>query len=146
MRLFASACVRCASVMFIVQRDGCTTELRTPAAFFHAVLSCLSSRCSSSALVQQALLACFAGVGLAGLVGVWNCRAKARYAGAITFWALTFGWLLYAVTRGFVFDRFLLTWAFLLPIMYVRALPKWILVGQYIFLAGIAAYLTASWL
>ncbi|MBT4531037.1 MAG: hypothetical protein HOC27_07505 [Phycisphaerae bacterium] len=113
---------------------------------FQGIVASVVTRSSSSALVQQSLLACFAGVGLAGLVGVWNCRAKARYAGSITFWALTFGWLLYAVTRGFVFDRFLLTWAFLLPIMYVRALPKWILVGQYIFLAGIAAYLTASWL
>ncbi len=92
------------------------------------------------------VLALLAGIGLAGLAGLWHCREKAKLVGSITFWSLAFGWLLYALTRGFVFDRFLLTWAFLLPIVLVRALPRWLLTLQYIALTFIAAWLTATWL
>ena len=113
---------------------------------FQGIVASVVTRFTSNAYIHQALLSVFAGVGLAGLAGLWHSRSKATYVGEITFWALAFGWMLYALTRGFVFDRFLLTWAFLLPIVWVRTLPKWMLAVQYIFLTGIAAYLTANWL
>ena len=113
---------------------------------FQGIVASVLLRCSSDAVVHQYLLALFAGLGLAGLAGLWHCRGKAMHAASITFWALLFGWMLYALTRGFVFDRFLLTWAFLLPIVYVRALPKFLLALQYVLLACIAVYLTANWL
>ena len=95
---------------------------------------------------QTVVLALLAGVGLAGLVGLWHCREKAPIICSITFWSLLLGWLLYSLTRGFVFDRFLLPWSFLLPILWVRVLPKWLLSIQYVALAFIAVWLIATWL
>ena len=113
---------------------------------FQGIAASITTKLHSNATLQQALLALLAGIGLSGLAGLWHCRDKSAVIGRITFWSLAFGWLLYALTRGFVFDRFLLTWAFLLPIVWVRVLPKWLLVLQYSLLAIIAAYLVAVWL
>jgi len=113
---------------------------------FQGISGSIATIMTSSASLSQAILALLAGIGLAGLVGVWHCRERARVVSTITFWSITIGWLLYAFTRGFVFDRFLLTWAFLLPIVWVRVLPKWLLAVQYLVLFAIAAYLTATWL
>ncbi len=110
---------------------------------FQGIAATFSLKFGSLAKYPLALLS---GVGLAGLAGVWHCRERAKLVGSITFWALTFGWLLYALTRGFVFDRFLLTWAFLLPIVWVRVLPKWLLLLQYAALTFIAAWLIGTWL
>lgn len=113
---------------------------------FQGIAATITKKVSANVDVQQMTLALFAGIGLAGLAGLWHCRNKAEVVGRITFWSLTLGWLLYALTRGFVFDRFLLTWAFLLPIVWVRVLPKWLLALQYLVLVIIAAVLTATWL
>jgi hypothetical protein len=96
--------------------------------------------------ISKYILAILAGIGLSGLIGLWHCKDKAMLAASITFWSLVFGWLLYALTRGFVFDRFILTWSFLLPIVWIRILPKWLLIPQLAGLFFIAVWLTASWL
>lgn len=106
-----------------------------------AVLKLTTNACN-----QQAILSILAGIGLAGLAGLWHCKEKSPVVARVTFWSLAFGWLLYAFTRGFVFDRFILTWAFLLPIIWVKSLPRWLLILQYLGLAFIAAWLIASWL
>ena len=123
-----------------------TIDYAHPTERFQGIASTLATKISSNESAQQGILALLAGIGLAGLAGLWHCRNRANIVGRITFWTLTFGWLLYALTRGFVFDRFLLTWAFLLPIVWVRVLPTWLLVLQYIGLTTIAAYLVAMWL
>ncbi|HIO53067.1 MAG TPA: hypothetical protein EYN32_05425 [Phycisphaerales bacterium] len=113
---------------------------------FQGIAATLVKRISLNGAVQQGILASLAGVGLAGLAGLWVCKDRARIVGSITFWSLTFGWLLYAMTRGFVFDRFLLTWAFLLPIVWFKILPKRLLIPQYVLLTVIAAWLSVTWL
>ena len=138
---------------------------------FQGIAATITNKVSANVNIQQATLAILAGIGLAGLAGLWHCRHKgtgvplisisvpeylpkttispfltAGVVGRITFWSLTFGLLLYALTRGFVFDRFLLTWAFLLPIVWVRVLPIWLLALQYLALAVVAGILTATWL
>lgn len=113
---------------------------------FQGIVATITTKLFSSESLQQVFLALLAGIGLGGLAGLWHCREKSVVIGRVTFWSLTFGWLLYALTRGFVFDRFLLTWAFLLPIVWVNILPKWLLLLQYAFLAVIAGYLCAVWL
>ncbi len=110
---------------------------------FQGIAATLSLKFGSLSKYALALLS---GVGLAGLAGLWHCKGRLKHVGSIAFWSLTFGWLLYAFTRGFVFDRFLLTWAFLLPIIWVRALPKWLLIPQYAALFFIAAWLVATWM
>jgi hypothetical protein len=121
-------------------------DFNTPNERFQGIAASVVKRVTNGSSAQQVALSVLAGIGLAGLVGLWHCRNKAKLIGSITFWTLTFGWLLYAFTRGFVFDRFLLTWAFMLPIVWVRVLPKWLILAQYIMLAAIAAWLTATWL
>jgi hypothetical protein len=59
---------------------------------------------------------------------------------------LAFGWLLYAVTRGFVFDRYLLAWAMALPIAWVILLPRWLIGVQTAVLALVAMYHVYIWL
>ena len=108
---------------------------------FQGIAATLVINISSNLYVQQAILALLAGIGLAGLAGLWACKERAATVGSITFWSLTLGWLLYGFTRGFVFDRFLLTWAFLLPIVWYLLLPKRLLIPQFVFLAAIAAIL-----
>ena len=45
----------------------------------------------------------------------------------IQFWVLVSGISLYAFTRGFVFDRYLVVWGACLPLLWVRYLPRWLL-------------------
>lgn len=121
-------------------------DLSLEHARFQGFSATLAKTITSSGAMQQAVLALLSGVGLAGLAGLRQCKEKANVTGSITFWSLTFGLLLYSLTRGFVFDRFLLTWASLLPIVWFRVLPKWLLIPQFIALAVIAGMLCNTWL
>ena len=96
--------------------------------------------------MQQGLFALLAGIGLSGLTGLFACKERSAKIGSIAFWSLTIGLVLYGFTRGFVFDRFLLTWAFLLPIVWYQVLSKKLLVMQLLFLAAIASILTVTYL
>ncbi len=123
-----------------------TIDLLHPNERFQGIAASVVLKFSSNAFVQQVTLAVLAGVGLGGLAGLWQCRHTGGVVLRITFWSLMFGWLLYALTRGYVFDRFVLTWAFLLPIVWVKSLPRPLIVIQYLALTFVAAWLTASWL
>ena len=61
-------------------------------------------------------------------------------------WALIAGCGLYTLTRGFVFDRYLLIWAIGLPLLWCRMLPRWLVAVQYLALLVIAARLVDVWL
>tara|TARA_Y100000589_G_scaffold223093_1_gene210656 strand:- start:6125 stop:7462 length:1338 start_codon:yes stop_codon:yes gene_type:complete len=61
-------------------------------------------------------------------------------------WALVAGCGLYMLTRGFVFDRYLLIWAIGLPVLWCRMLPRWLVTAQYLALLVIAVRLVAVWL
>ncbi|MDP7006182.1 MAG: hypothetical protein QF718_08245 [Phycisphaerales bacterium] len=113
---------------------------------FQGIAASYVKSMSQSGGIRQFVLSILAGIGLAGLAGLWHLRKRCEVIGLITFWSLVFGWLLYSFTRGFVFDRFLLTWAFLLPIIWVKTIPKWLLVPQYCLLALIAFRLIYVWL
>jgi len=151
----SKACLFCAFLLGVLLMYVAMPDLTIPVgkidltlehARFQGFAATFAKTFTTSGSLQQVLLALLAGVGLAGLAGLWQCKVKASVAGSITFWSLAFGWLLYSLTRGFVFDRFLLTWAFLLPIVWYRVLPKWLLIPQYIVLAVIAAMLCNTWL
>jgi hypothetical protein len=45
-------------------------------------------------------------------------------------WTLMAGCVLYGLTQGAVFDRYLLSWGVLLPIAWVATLPRGLLVVQ----------------
>lgn len=49
---------------------------------------------------------------------------------ALAVWSLLVGWGLYALTRGVVFDRYMLPFIVLLPFVWVNRLPRWLLLLQ----------------
>lgn len=90
------------------------------------------------------------GVGGLGALGALALAtpARATIGLAARFQWLIFmsGWLLYALTRGSVFDRYLLAWGFLLPIVWVATLPRGLIAAQAFGLAIIAWLQIDSWL
>jgi hypothetical protein len=99
-----------------------------------------------------AVIAFMAMVGLGGLGALFaetRRRSPREVAGAILrvqAWVLLAGWALYALTRGFVFDRYLLAWSALLPIAWVLTLPRWLLGVQVAMLGGAAVWFIHTWL
>ncbi len=107
---------------------------------------------AASAMWQMIVIAGLATVGLASLASLvaiglerrtWNAEAIVWRLAA---WTLLCGWAMYALTRGFVFDRYLLPWAILLPVLWVRGLPRALLALQGGGLAIVLGWLTWSWL
>jgi hypothetical protein len=60
-------------------------------------------------------------------------------------WVLVFGWLMYALTRGFVFDRYLLVWCVTLPIAWVLLLPRVLVALQILPLAVALLWFVYTW-
>jgi len=141
-------CVGFALVM-IAQPDltvPSVIDYASPNERFQGIVATAVKLISSDILMQQFALALFAGLGLAGLSSLIYNNQKSSRISAIAAWSLLLGWGLYAFTRGFVFDRFILTWAFLLPFVYVNTLTKRYLFIQYAVLALIAIRLSVLWL
>lgn len=61
-------------------------------------------------------------------------------------WTLVGGIGMYALTYAYVFDRYLLPWAILLPIAWWRALPVPLRWAQGLLLGAMLAYYTRAWL
>ena len=107
-----------------------------------------------TALSQLTLhkIAVFCAVGLGGL-GALVCLAHrtrlTSLAGVLLrVQALTLGagWLFYAFTRGFVFDRYLVVWSVAVPIAWLLLLPRSLLVLQTVVLMIVSAAMVHSWL
>jgi hypothetical protein len=118
---------------------------------FQGIVATITKTLTDHPTGQQVVLSILSGLGLSGLLGLWNCRKESNsivdsLVHDVCYWSLTLGWLLYALTRGFVFDRFILIWAFLLPIVWIRILPTKLLIAQYVLLTVIAVRLIALWL
>jgi hypothetical protein len=101
------------------------------------------------------VIAALAAIGLGGLGAIFAFTTSKRRAGQRDLWPLVlrvqamtlgFGWLLYAATRGFVFDRYLLAWAMALPLAWVIMLPRWLVGAQAVVLLAVAMYHVYIWL
>jgi hypothetical protein len=107
---------------------------------------------SENSTVQRVMLSALAAVGGASLGALaalaWREPLTVRTAlfARFTAWSLLAGCLLYGLTAGGVFDRYLLPWAVLLPIVWVAYVPRRVLVVQALMLAAVAAYLSWVWL
>lgn len=107
---------------------------------------------SADPVMQRVLTTILAMVGMASLGALgtlaWSeSIASARgLAHRFTLWSLLCGCWLYALTAGFVFDRYLLPWAALISIIWVLQLPRALLAAQAIVLLSFAAWLTKQWL
>lgn len=61
-------------------------------------------------------------------------------------WLVVIGWLLHALTRGDVFDRYLLPFTLLVPTLWLRALPAWLVAAMAMLLMLINAVFVSTWL
>mgnify|MGYP006115179239 CR=1 FL=1 len=126
---------------------------------FQGVAATMSRMLAGPGPGGAVFVAVLATIGLGGLGAIFaftgsNCRSL-RGARSDEVWrlvlrvqafTLAFGWLLYAATRGFVFDRYLLAWAMALPLAWVILLPRWLIGIQAAVLALVAMYHVHIWL
>ncbi|MHC5022665.1 MAG: ArnT family glycosyltransferase [Planctomycetota bacterium] len=113
---------------------------------YAGVVATFTSRIFASGWQQRvavAALAGLAGAALAALgVAAWTRRERdgAGVVGRLAFWMLAVGLPLYAISSGPVYDRYVLVWAILLPLVWVQNLSSWALAVQALALTAIAAY------
>jgi hypothetical protein len=69
-------------------------------------------------------------------------RVVNRLAGLM----LLVGWLMYGVTRGDVFDRYVLPFIVLMPFLLAARVPRWLLGVQALVLLAILVKLALTWL
>lgn len=112
---------------------------------------------SDAPMVQSALLGAMAVIGLAGLGALAGTAWSRRRAdqppfgderGLARFVVLTLlaGIGLYALTRSFVLDRYLLPWAAAMPVLWWRLLPRIVTVLMTIILATLVLAGVVRWL
>jgi len=101
---------------------------------------------SSAEAVQDLLLVLLAVVGGASLGAfatvTWG-RAARSVDGVVhrlAFWTLAVGVPMYAITTGPVYGRYLLVWSVLLPVVWVRSLPRPAQLVQAVLLAAMLTY------
>ncbi|HJN71870.1 MAG TPA: hypothetical protein QF528_04675 [Phycisphaerales bacterium] len=122
-----------------------TIDYDNPTDRFQGIVGTAIKIVTTNPQLQKVLLAMLAAAGLAGLVGLHRTSQKEVVA-RITFFTLTLGWLLYAFTHGFVFDRFLMVWAFLLPVVWWKQLPRSLFLLQSTAMLVITVRLAILWL
>jgi hypothetical protein len=104
------------------------------------------SRITDTPLLQAVLLGALAVTGAAAL-GAMSSMARATMPQdrlgvvlRLQFWTLLAGCCLYVLTNSVVYDRYLLAWAVLMPIVWVASLPRRALGAQ-----GLLLLVIASW-
>jgi len=105
---------------------------------------------------QQWALACLSTLGGASIASMMAVCFRPSFLSAeqatdstvrrLAFWTIGFGVLLYVITRGPVYDRYPAIWFTLLPIVWIRSLPRWLVVLEAVGLFAMASYLIGAWL
>lgn len=115
------------------------------APLFQGIAATFARTVSASSTFQSIILGILAALGL-GSVGALAALAWKRTVNEssgivlrLLVWTLLCGWAMYALTSGYVFDRYLLGWAILLPIAWVLLLPRTALALQIIVLVIVLA-------
>ena len=105
-----------------------------------------TNKIGGSAVMQTAVLSMLGGLGAVSIAafGQLALRRRTDEMGAhvlrLAFWTLAVGLPLYAITRGPMYDRYLMVWAPLLPLAWWRLLPRWLLIVQAAGCLAVAAY------
>lgn len=112
----------------------------------------LAKSLASSPGAQSAIIGAMAVVGLSSLGALAalcigrSFHDRTSVALRLQVWTLLSGWALYGLTQGFVFDRFMMAWAVLMPIAWAAALPRWLQAVQLVALASMLAWWTRDYL
>jgi hypothetical protein len=102
--------------------------------------------------IFSAGLAGLAAVGGAGLAAIAIVALEKppdrlpRLVVALACMLLLMGWILYGLTRGAVFDRYMLPFIALMPFVWILRLPPWLLAVQAVGLVGLMGRLAWTWL
>ncbi|MCH2135774.1 MAG: hypothetical protein MK101_04225 [Phycisphaerales bacterium] len=119
---------------------------------FQGLIASLTQLVAGTGTMRMVLIALACMLGLGGLGALltlahrWRVTSLMGVMLRIQAFTLGAGWLLYALTRGFVFDRYLLVWAVALPISWLVLLPRWLLAVQTVGLLATAAMVIRTWL
>jgi len=107
---------------------------------------------STNATIQSiaiGALAVLGGAALGGLAAVAWRRPVSQSLGALNrlqFWMLATGMAMYVASVAPVYDRYVLAWSFLLPVVWLTELARPRLVAQSLLMAAISGYLCWRWL
>jgi hypothetical protein len=122
------------------------------APLFQGIAATFARTASASQGVQHGIIALMATLGLASLGALaaltWK-RQITTPAGVVLrllIWSLLCGWAMYALTSGYVFDRYLMGWAALLPIAWVLLLPRSAMALQAAALLAVLGYHARTYL
>ena len=110
-----------------------------PNQFFAGPIATFIKIITDNEILQKTLLMLFAFLGLSGLMGLffessYKHNKNQKIILNLTCYTLFIGCFLYLFTEGFVFDRYLVSWSFLLPLAWWAVLPNKLLLGQYLLL------------
>ena len=95
------------------------------------------------------LLAIVGGAGLSALAAITLRRPIENTTGVVNrlqFWIIASGVAMYLASAAPVYDRYVLAWTILLPVVWQAELSRWRLAVQTIVLAGVSGYLCWRWL
>ena len=128
---------------------------------FSGIIATALRTISDSSLLHAMLITALAAAGGAGLGALaaltWPGASDVRetmkggdamrgIVNRLQFWTLVVGWALFALSATPVYDRYVLAWTILLPIVWTLHLPRAALALQMLALSAIAAYLVWQWL
>jgi hypothetical protein len=119
---------------------------------YQGIMATAVTLLGGTGIARSILLGAACVIGFASLGALGSLAFGLATRGALAsivrmqFWVLCIGIGLYALTRGFVFDRFLIVWAVGLPVVWARLLPRWLLGIQLLALLLIAVKMSMTWL
>jgi len=113
---------------------------------FLGMTAMVVARITGSPALQAVLLGALAVTGAAALGALGSIgwarspRDRLGVVHRLQFWTLVTGCGLYVLTDSVVYDRYLLAWAVLMPIVWVASLPRRALGAQGLLLLAIASW------
>ena len=110
-------------------------EWEAPNQFFSGVIATFTKTITDNEILQKTFLMIFTFLGLSGLLGLffeakYTHKKNEKLILELTFYTLSLGCFLFLFTEGFAFDRYLISWGFLLPLVWWIVLPNRFLIAQ----------------
>ncbi len=137
-----------ARLEFTIQSTGEVVDC----AAFAGILATAVKSVGAEGVLRSLLIALLSGVGGAAVGAFAQVIAHERGSPTqstvirFAFWTLATGLPLYVITRGPIYDRYLLVWLPLMPIVWIATLPRWLVLVQSTVLLAIALFFVQQYL